>query len=320
MRMNISDVGLKKIGIIVLAMGCVLICGCSEEEDKDTAPNISNGGNTNFSPIVNRAGCHFSANANSNASEFACGLLTSLGDFSLDTQFDQEIRLQQQFFQDDAVVYPFNECDITQANAFSSPRNYILFGYYLTQKALSTYEDTLPLAVILAHEYGHQLQFKFGWQSENTDTARITELDADGWAGFYIAKTKRNLSSESSYAAAQQVIDIGDYNFSHPSHHGTPFERGTMYLAGFQIALEELETNTRYTFAQVHDRLTSYRLQMESLANRENPAIYSRSGKTTLMPNVDPELWAYIEKIKEDGVPVYGAPVFNQLNKYIQKL
>lgn len=168
------------------------------------------------------------------------------------------------FFQDTAAVYPFNECEPSKANAWSSPEDYILFGYHLTQRALRTYQDTLPLAVILAHEFGHQLQFTYNWMNSNSDSARNTELEADGWAGFYIALVKTWVSDSSRNAALQQIFDIGDYDFNSPRHHGTPSERSFMFIAGFQAAinyLDSLQRGIRPTFVDIHGWLEFYRVQ-----------------------------------------------------------
>ncbi len=202
---------------------------------------------------------------------------------------------QRTFFQDSASVYVLNECSEDRANAYSHPKNYILFGYHLVQRIIRNYGDVLPVIAILAHEFGHQLQFSYGWIREDADTSRDTELEADGWSGFYLALAYASIPNIDMTSALKQFIEIGDYNFNSPSHHGTPRQRASMFIAGFQTALDWLNTIDQNpnqpvpSIVWVNSRISFYREQVVgSIANNfvfKMPRKTTRKTDSILTPN-----------------------------------
>jgi hypothetical protein len=94
-------------------------------------------------------------------------------------------------------------------------------------------ENGLDRLVIMAHEFGHILQFKHGLVP---GSAREMEPHADFLAGWAIDKSKvsalfddRDRSFEN---AVQLMFSMGDTAFYSPKHHGTPKQRAAMVRAG----------------------------------------------------------------------------------------
>ena len=104
----------------------------------------------------------------------------------------------------------------------------ILFGYNMLLKQLwmSNYKEYAVVGV-MAHEFAHILQY-----SRNNDLpTKLKELHADYLAGYYLGK--EGLSIAQVEVFARSLFELGDYNFWHPDHHGTPQERVQAMVAGF---------------------------------------------------------------------------------------
>ena len=99
------------------------------------------------------------------------------------------------------------------------------------------YGDIAPQA-ILAHEYGHQIQFQLGIY-DNTGTVEGTEkneLMADAFSAYYLSHTKGECREWKRVRQFLQVFyNIGDCQFSNVNHHGTPTQR--MYAAEWACRL-----------------------------------------------------------------------------------
>ncbi len=88
------------------------------------------------------------------------------------------------------------------------------------------YGDVAP-QVIVAHEFGHHVQFDKGVDFPGTpEGTRRTELMADALAA-YDASHPRGVSMQWKRVrdALQVVYGIGDCFFAAPGHHGTPDQR-----------------------------------------------------------------------------------------------
>ncbi|WP_244614440.1 neutral zinc metallopeptidase [Elizabethkingia argenteiflava] len=109
-------------------------------------------------------------------------------------------------------------------NAISYSSGKIYYGYYMYDKAKSKSPDNIVNAMILAHEYGHQLQYEYYLPSVFEVTNRAAELEADGFAGYYLRKPQGfNKREFSDIAAAYHfAAKIGDYDIEDEDHHGTP--------------------------------------------------------------------------------------------------
>lgn len=87
-------------------------------------------------------------------------------------------------------------------------------------------DDHIPLEMIMAHEFGHILQFKKGlpdsWKCEP---------HADYLAGWYLGRRSRR--EREIVIAAMTMFRFGDWQFNSWSHHGTPHYRARMVRAGY---------------------------------------------------------------------------------------
>jgi hypothetical protein len=100
--------------------------------------------------------------------------------------------------------------------------------------------DVAPQA-ILAHEYGHQVQFNKGYHLANPGSAaeatRFTELNADAMSAYFLTHKRGAALNQKRVEQFLQVFyDIGDCAFSDPGHHGTPNQRMAAAEFGFQLA------------------------------------------------------------------------------------
>ncbi|MBC7778067.1 MAG: hypothetical protein H7246_21725 [Phycisphaerae bacterium] len=115
-------------------------------------------------------------------------VISSFGNTQYDAKFEEEVSLQGDFFSDIPTdVGILMEPSLDKKNAFASPDGYILFGYYLFHETLKNFGE-LPLAGILAHEWGHRTQQELGWQNYNQPAHR--ELEADAFSSFYLFLAK----------------------------------------------------------------------------------------------------------------------------------
>ncbi|MFL6388896.1 MAG: hypothetical protein ACJ71U_15545 [Terriglobales bacterium] len=180
-----------------------------------------------------------------------CGLLNSFGDPNADAAFGSEVNFQETFWQGlPTNVHVWNDCQ--NPNAVSLPSHDILYGIRLFQMLATSFPGNgLPIAGVLAHEWGHQAQFAFGWMQNTEPTARPTELEADALSGYYMALAKSFAwPLISDYFAA--VANMGDFNFNDPSHHGTPLERLAAARLGFDTGIRVLQTQVPLSYPQLH--------------------------------------------------------------------
>lgn len=134
-------------------------------------------------------------------------------------------------------------------NAISYDDGRIYYGYSIYQEAKSKSPDNIVNALILAHEYGHQLQYIYGLPTEQEYTARASELEADGYGGYYL-RMPNGFNKTYFYQIApayESAFDFGDYNTSSAGHHGTPPQRRSAVRLGFLLANAGLQYNYRYS-------------------------------------------------------------------------
>lgn len=135
-------------------------------------------------------------------------------------------------------------------NAFASPRRdltavgygilpfKIVMGDGIMQGyAAIGYDDVAPQTV-LAHEYGHQVQFNNNEFFANTSEAtRRTELMADALSAYYLSHAR---GAAMQWKRVQQFLqvffNIGDCNFNSRGHHGTPLQRMASATWAYNLA------------------------------------------------------------------------------------
>jgi len=234
-----------------LAISPLLLSSCSSESDGSDDPDPVNPAPTPRIAITG-AGCYQPGYAGAQAGNFGCGILPSFGNPMIDGPWQQEIQIQSQFYSGVmAQVYPMDECTPANMNALATPDGIILMGRYMANDIIQRTGTNLPIAGVLAHEWAHRAQFTFGWMVRTEPTARRTELEADMWSGLYmgIAKSWTGPLMQSYF---QTLMNMGDFNFNNPGHHGTPNQRYAAGATGITLAYQLTQTGTRLGYEQIH--------------------------------------------------------------------
>lgn len=201
----------------------------------------SSAGNT-----ATAVGCHSASYNASGAGGIGCGLLFSSGSPQLDNDINRELQRISQvlplpvYFPEVRLYLEGQTENNSQIeNAVSSPNGYILMGYNLLTSTLAQFQSTVPYAGIMAHEWGHQIQFQRGHIDPRADTSRDIELVADAWAGYYLALVE--VERESLQQFYDLIFSLGDIHFNSSTHHGTPAQRKTMAEVGYESGLRDIE-------------------------------------------------------------------------------
>jgi hypothetical protein len=99
------------------------------------------------------------------------------------------------------------------------------------------YGDVAPQA-ILAHEYGHHIQFDLNLFGPNTaEATRRTELMADAYSAYFLSHARGAAMQWKRVKQFLQVFfTIGDCAFNNPNHHGTPLQRMAAAEWGYSLA------------------------------------------------------------------------------------
>lgn len=185
-------------------------------------------------------------------------------------------------------------------NAISYGNGKIYYGYAIYYDAKSKGGDIVN-AMILAHEYGHQLQYIFGLPSVNENTARPNELEADGFAGYYLRRPNGyNKTNFTEIAAAYEFAQsIGDYQTNSPGHHGTPAQRRSAVRLGFLLGQYDLNAaNFDYNFFYYYQGVLNGTYKM---------------AKNTVNPEIDAYMSQYIDELRKIQSGEISAEEFKNL-------
>src|SRR5690606_13348666 len=101
----------------------------------------------------------------------------------------------------------------------NGPDGTVVFGFQLFRREAIRDPNGSSIAIIIAHEFGHIVQFKYGGFT-GMPTFR-KELFADYLAGAYL-RIRGGLNIN---AVLEAFNDMGDRNFDSIDHHGTPEQR-----------------------------------------------------------------------------------------------
>ncbi len=119
---------------------------------------------------------------------------------------------------------------------------------------------------ILAHEWGHQIQFQnFGnWEypvpafNNTPESTRMTELEADFLTAYYLTHKR---GGTYNWKRVEDVLasffNIGDCGFESPGHHGTPNQRLEAARQGYLFASNQKKKGQIATAQSVHDAFLS---------------------------------------------------------------
>ena len=120
---------------------------------------------------------------------------------------------------------------------------------------------------ILAHEWGHQIQFlNFGiWEypipafANTAESTRLTELEADFFTGYYLThKRGATYNWKRVEDFLNGFFNIGDCGFQSPGHHGTPIERLAAARAGNDLANSAQKKGHILSQQAVHDAFLAH--------------------------------------------------------------
>lgn len=185
-------------------------------------------------------------------------------------------------------------------NAISYSNGKIYYGYAIYYDAKTKGGDIVN-AMILAHEYGHQLQYRYNLPSVNESTARPNELEADGFAGYYLRKpagyNKTNFTEiATAYEFAQS---IGDYQTTSAGHHGTPPQRRSAVRLGFLLGQYDLSaTDFDYNFFYYYQGVLNGTYKM---------------GKNSKNPEIDAYMSQYMDELRKIQSGEISAEEFKNL-------
>ncbi|RYD74426.1 MAG: hypothetical protein EOP53_18285 [Sphingobacteriales bacterium] len=130
-------------------------------------------------------------------------------------------------------------------NAFAAPADdywgtpkKIVMGDGIMQAYADMGFSDIAAQGILAHEYGHQVQFandvEFVFDPEGT---RRTELMADAFAAYFLTHKQ---GATANWKRVKEFLAvfyaIGDCAFDNPNHHGTPNQRLKAATFGYNLA------------------------------------------------------------------------------------
>lgn len=120
----------------------------------------------------------------------------------------------------------------------------VLYGETLFKHLLGLDPTGAAVMWVMAHEFAHVWLFQRGDIAKlGPDASPLTgkriELHADYLAGFYVGQRKRDNPSITLMKTGAEIWKLGDTNFNHPDHHGTPAERLAAAEAGFHVAFTD---------------------------------------------------------------------------------
>lgn len=112
-----------------------------------------------------------------------------------------------------------------------------------TDPATGNPSGDFSVALVVAHEYAHNLQTELGIlptaPAAPTYPVYKTELHADCWAGIWAnsAYYEGILEAGDIEEGIQVMMLLGDYAFNDPGHHGTPEQRSKAFMTGYNSGL-----------------------------------------------------------------------------------
>ena len=89
-------------------------------------------------------------------------------------------------------------------------------------------QQQLQVAAILAHEFGHIVQFFSTYYRQLRKahrTVKLVELHADFLAGYFVARRRERFPDLRLQGLGEAWEAMGDVDYNNPKHHGTSAER-----------------------------------------------------------------------------------------------
>jgi predicted metalloprotease len=126
----------------------------------------------------------------------------------------------------------------------SNPDGTIIFGRDLLFEIMNYLESPdAAFSAVCAHEFGHIVQFKRGISLDPYPFVKRSELHADFLSGYYAGRRKLQKPDFPAAVFASIYHDnFGDHWTESPDHHGTPQERASAIIRGFESAYRERQS------------------------------------------------------------------------------
>lgn len=173
--------------------------------------------------------------------------LSSTGSKKLDELLINEFKTM-------SVVFDINNyLGIYEGNNAFAIRNspWIMIGKSLMLDEFVKTNGSKSIIAIMAHEFGHCLQYKYNMEVDGSWGGKWCELHADYMAGWFMGMkqyfSNDKLSQEEFNKVVESFFELGDTDYYDPNHHGTKQERSTAFLGGFYAATsKQFDLNTSY--------------------------------------------------------------------------
>jgi hypothetical protein len=157
--------------------------------------------------------------------------LNTTGSLKLDEILIKETMLMEKEFNLDVNIYAYDDGNSPNAFAISDPYSIIIGKTLMLDEFVNT-ENSNSIIAIMAHEFGHIIQYKYQLKKYNGWIGKWPELHADFMAGWYIGK-KQYIAQQDLEKIINSFWDKGDDNYFSKDHHGTPEERSFAFIEGY---------------------------------------------------------------------------------------
>ena len=152
-------------------------------------------------------------------------------------------KIYPKFLKGEHPAFTFNQIavpDTTFPNVGQIPAKIVIGDGLLQGLDEIGYGKIAPQA-ILAHEFGHHIQYDLGilqpGMKLNPKISRRAELMADAYAAYFLAHNKgAAMQLNDLQKVAEVLLNTGDCNFTVDSHHGTPSQRKAATEWGYNLA------------------------------------------------------------------------------------
>lgn len=231
---------IKKSAFILSAVALATIYSCTKDENEVPSENLE--AKTIEQPKGLEKECMYVDAYWPSAATLSTALTSGAGTSSDVTLMNNQNTAIKTFWRGSSVAAPTfrfvrNGTNWNSTyNAISYSTGKIYYGEGIFRDAKSKDASNLINVMILAHEYGHQLQYAYGLPSVNESTARPNELEADGMAGYYLRRGYGKSTFASIATGYEFAYAIGDYQTTSSGHHGTPPQRRSAVRLGFLLA------------------------------------------------------------------------------------
>jgi len=227
---TIKEQAMKKVSLFILILSSLFFISCGSG---------GSSGTTQSSACISEIGGLCVVSTTENSADDA--LLRAVHTDTMD------------FYEFNTEFYLYKENSADEANAFASESDQIFFGTYLLQALKSTSALEYPTMIkgIMAHEYGHIVQYHtfidiatLAPKRQSIDvgsTIVLSELEADAFSGLYMYFELQSTTEINQYF---ELLDsIGSTNFTSPGFHGTGLQRQAAAAYGILMVDYIIENN-----------------------------------------------------------------------------